>query len=136
MEQKNLEREQKEVLNAVLAMTESFHQKDINRVLARYESNAVIAFEPGRPVSDINDIRMGFNGFFQLNPKFTYSGHEVFVNGNLAIHFAPWSMTGKTPDRKEIRQDGLSVAVLRKQLDGRWLIVFDNPFGAHLLDKK
>lgn len=28
---------------------------------------------------------------------------------------------------------GLSVAVLRKQPDGKWLLVFDNPFGGQHL---
>ena len=135
MEQKNLDSEQKAVLNAILGMTESFHEKDINGVLASYESNAVIAFEPGIPVSGVNAFREGFCRFFALNPKFTYSGHEVFVVGDLAIHFAPWLMTGKTPDGNDVRQQGLSVAVLRKQADGKWLMVFDNPFGQHLLEK-
>lgn len=135
MQQTNFDREQKAVFDAILGMTESFHKKDIDGVMASYEVNAVIAFEPGKPVSDVHAIREGFNGFFAVNPKFTYSGHEVFVSGDLAIHFAPWSMTGKTPDGKEVRQQGLSVAVLRKQPDGKWLMVFDNPFGQHLLEK-
>lgn len=136
MKQENLDSEQKAVLNAVLAMTDSFHKKDIISVMASYERNAVIAFEPGKPVSGPDAFQKGFNGFFGLNPMFTYSGHEVFVNGNLAIHIAPWFMTGRAPDGNEVHQQGLSVAVLRKQPDGKWLMVFDNPFGQHLLDKK
>jgi hypothetical protein len=34
-------------------------------------------------------IRQGFEGFFTVNPKFEYSGHEVFLSGDLAMHFAP-----------------------------------------------
>lgn len=128
--------EQNEVLSTILAMTEFFHKKDIAGVMSSYEANAVIVFEPGKPVSDRAAVIAGFNGFFALNPKFTYSGHEVFVNGDLAMHFAPWTMTGKTPDGKEVGQAGLSVVVLRKQPDGKWLMVFDNPFGQHLLDLK
>jgi ketosteroid isomerase-like protein len=136
MEQKKFDREQKAVMEAILGMTDSFHKKDIDGVMASYETDAVIAFEPGKPVSDSNTIREGFNGFFALNPKFTYSGHEVFVSGDLAIHFAPWSMVGKTPDGNEVQQKGLSVAVLRKQPNGKWLMVFDNPFGQHLLERQ
>jgi ketosteroid isomerase-like protein len=135
MQQQNFNREQESVLNAILAMTESFHKKDMERVMACYENNAVIVFEPGKPVSDANAIREGFNRFFAVNPTFTYSGHEVFINGDLAIHFAPWLMTGNIPDGKEVHQQGLSVAVLRKQPGGKWLMVFDNPFGQHLLEK-
>jgi ketosteroid isomerase-like protein len=45
-------------------------------------------------------------------------------------------MTGKVPDGTDIKQSGLSVVVLRKQADGKWLMVFDNPFGQHLLDQQ
>jgi uncharacterized protein (TIGR02246 family) len=135
MEKATFNPEQNEVMTVILDMTDAFHKKDLKGVLASYETNAVIVFEPEKPSSGIDATIEGFKGFFALNPKFEYSGHEVFVNGNLAMHFAPWTMTGKTPDGNEIRQSGLSVAVLRKQENGKWLMVFDNPFGQHLLNQ-
>lgn len=136
MENKDFTSEQNAVMNAILEMTSAFHKKDLNGVMASYEPQAVIVFEPEKPVSDPTAIRDGFYGFFAVNPVFEYSGHEVFINGNLAVHFAPWVMTGKAPDGTEIKQSGLSVAVLRKQANGKWLMLFDNPFGQHLLDKR
>ncbi len=56
------------------------------------------------------------------------------VQGDIAVHFAPWTMTGTAPDGTEIKQTGLSVAVLRKQADGNWLMVIDNPHGQHLME--
>jgi ketosteroid isomerase-like protein len=38
-------------------------------------------------------------------------------------------MTGVAPDGSAIAGGGLSVAVLRRQAGGKWLIVIDNPFG-------
>ncbi len=136
MENNKFSPQQQEVLNSILNMTSSFHEKDIEGVMSSYERNAVIVFEPEKPVYENSAVREGFYGFFKLNPKFEYSGHEVFVNGDLAIHFAPWTMTGKATDGTHVEQSGLSVAVLRKQKDGRWLMVFDNPFGHHLLDRQ
>jgi ketosteroid isomerase-like protein len=134
MNTENFSFDQQAVMNAILEMTASFHKQDINGVMSSYESNAVIVFEPEKPVSDRDAIREGFFSFFAVNPKFEYSNHEVFINGDLAMHFAPWTMTGNAPDGTEIKQSGLSVAVLRRQIDGKWLMVFDNPFGQHLLD--
>lgn len=135
MEKKAFTQEQTAVLNSILEMTASFHQKDIEGVMRSYEPNAMIVFEPEKPVTDPRAIREGFYGFFAVDPLFEYSGHEVFINGNLAVHFAPWTMSGKAPDGTDIIQSGLSVAVLRKQHDGKWLMLFDNPFGQHLLDQ-
>ena len=134
MQTKNFTQEQQAVLNVILEMTSAFHKKDINGVMSSYENKAVIVFQPEKPTSNRAEILAGFNGFFAVNPHFEYSGHEVFVNENLAVHFAPWTMTGKAPDGTDLKQSGLSVAVLRKQPDGKWLMVFDNPFGQHLMD--
>jgi uncharacterized protein (TIGR02246 family) len=134
METKNVTVDQQAVLNAILKMTASFHDKDLNGVMASYEPDAVIVFERDKPVSEPAAIRDGFNRFFAVDPRFEYSGHEVFVTGDLAIHIAPWTMTGKTPDGSKTNQSGLSVAVLRRKADGTWLMVFDNPFGQHLME--
>lgn len=123
------------ILTAVAEMTAAFEAKQFDRVMQSYEAEAAIAFEPGQPVSDAAMARQAFEGFAQMNPKFTYSGHEVIRVGDIALHIAPWQMAGQAPDGQEIQQSGLSVAVLRQQDDGSWRMVIDNPHGAHLVDK-
>jgi len=108
---------------------------DIEGVMANYEKQVTVVFEPGKPISNAVVLREMFQTAFTLNPTFTYSGHEIFVSGDIAFHSAPWTMTGKTPDGADINQRGLSVAVLRNQQNGKWLIVVDNPHG-HLLLKQ
>ena len=122
------------VLAAVEAMTAAYRDKNIERVMQSYEEQTNVVFERGQPVEDIDQIQAMFEGSFAFNPAFEYSGHEVYVSGDLAIHIAPWTMTGKTPDGQEIGDTGLSVAVLRRQANGEWLIVIDNPYGARLLE--
>ncbi|MFV2059586.1 MAG: DUF4440 domain-containing protein [Gammaproteobacteria bacterium] len=127
--------EEKNVLNVIKKMTTSFHNGDIEGVMASYEQNATVVFEPGKPISDPAVLRKMFEGAFTLNPKFSYSGHEVFISKDIAVHFAPWKMTGNAPDGTDIQQSGLSVAVLRRQLDGKWLMVIDNPHGQNLMSQ-
>ena len=63
-------------------------------------------------------------------------GHEVISAGDIALHLTPWKMTGVAPDGSPINGAGLSVAVLRRQPDGKWLMVIDNPFGDAILHAK
>ena len=126
--------DQQAVLNTVLTMTEAFQSNDIDTVLSTYEPGAAISFEPGTPITDKAAIKAMFAGVAGFDPTYTYAGHEVIVSGDLAVHFAPWTMMGQTPDGQAITQSGLSVAVLRKQPDGTWLMVIDNPHGQRLLD--
>ena len=43
-------------------------------------------------------------------------------------------MTGVAPNGTPVRHEGLSVAVLRRQADGRWVMVIDQPYGDALLN--
>jgi len=123
------------VLATIERMTDAFHKGDLEGVLSTYEHNAVVVFEPGQPVSDPEVLRATFKQWFAMSPRFEFEGHEVFLAGNIAVHLAPWKMRGKAPDGSDIQQSGLSVAVLRRQADGRWLMVIDDPHGQHLLSR-
>ena len=125
--------EEQNVVALIEKMTASFEKGDIDTVMQTYENSQSIAFEPGQPVSDAAQSRELFHQFRSLSPNFTYSGHEVIVEGDLAVHIAPWTMTGTDPDGKAITGEGLSVAVLRRQADGSWKMVIDNPHGSRLL---
>lgn len=121
--------EKQNVLNTVLTMTQAFHQRDINGVMASYAEGAVVCFEPNQPVAERAAIAQAFTAFFEMKPTFTYAGHQVVISGDSAVHIAPWTMTGTGPDGAPMTASGLSVAVLKRQADGRWLMVVDNPYG-------
>ena len=126
--------EEKKVLSTIKGMTKAFHEKNIDSVMNSYETNAIVVFEPELPIKDAKIIKQKFINAFSLNPQFLYNGHEVFVHGSTATHIAPWSMSGTAPDGTQISQHGLSVSVLKKQPNGDWLIVFDNPHSQHLMN--
>ncbi|OUS00894.1 hypothetical protein A9Q86_09085 [Flavobacteriales bacterium 33_180_T64] len=131
---KKMTEEEQNVLNTIKKMTKAFENKDIDGVMSCYESGAVIVFEPETPISDINVSRQMFIEIFKINPMFSYNGHDVFITGNIATHITPWVMKAKAPDGTEIKQNGLSIAVLRKQENGNWLMVLDNPHGQFLMN--
>lgn len=135
MEKQALNSTQQEVLQAVQHMTDAFHRKDIKGVMDSYEPNALVVFDPQNPIQDAGALQERFLQTFGISPRFEYSGHEVFVNGNLGIHLAPWTMTATAPDGTAIQQTGLSIAVLRQQKDGKWLMVFDDPHGQFLMEQ-
>jgi len=124
-----------EVMKTITEMTESFHKKDLSGVLATYEEGASVIFEPGREPTEGSAIAEGFRQAFGLSPRFTYSGHDVIVEGDTAVHFAPWKMKATAPDGTAIQAAGLSVAVLRRQSDRSWKLVIDNPHAQSLWEE-
>ncbi len=108
---------------------------NMDSILATYEPNAVLIGQPGMPVMGTAALREAFKQFLGLNPKITIVGQDVIQAGDIALHSYTWKMAGKAPDGSPVAQSGFSVVVLRKQPDGRWLMVIDNPFGDSLLHK-
>lgn len=131
----NFNEEQKKVFSTIDRMVAAFEKKDIDGVLATYEAGAIVMFEPQRPVQGKDALRAAFTQFVDMNPQYTFSGHEVYVSGNIATHIAPWKMKGELPNGTKVEQSGLSVAILRKQADGSWLMIQDNPHGQFLMSK-
>jgi uncharacterized protein (TIGR02246 family) len=104
-------------------------------VAAGFEPNAVMAAQPGMTVAGTAALRGAFNQFLVIHPKITVLSEETIQAGDIALHSYTWKMTGTAPDGAPIEQSGFSTVVLRKQADGRWLMVIDNPFGDRLLKK-
>jgi uncharacterized protein (TIGR02246 family) len=117
------------------AMTSAFNAGDMNGILRTYEQDAVVVGEPGAPVAGTPALRALFERFIAVKPTFTFLDHEIVEAGDIALHFNVWKMKGTAPDGKPGQDGGLSVAVLRRQPDGRWLMVIDDPYGDHLLKR-
>jgi uncharacterized protein (TIGR02246 family) len=111
--------------------------RDIDAIVATYEPTATMAGPPGAPVSTGTPaLREAFKNFLAINPDINMTKGDLIVSGDIALHSYTWKMSAKLPDGKAMEQSGLATVVLRKQSDGRWLMVIDNPFGDQLLYKK
>jgi ketosteroid isomerase-like protein len=130
----NMTMTQQPVLDTVLKMGRAYNAGDIDTVMTTYEPAAVVMFEPGNESFGAELIKEKFTGSLAINPQFEFGAHEVIIADTIAVHTTPWSMTGKTPDGQNVEQSGLSIAVLRRQNDGSWLLLIDNPFGQNVLN--
>ena len=126
--------QKEQILSTINQMVDAFHKGDMVGILKTYESGAVVVGEPGKPVSGKSALETMFAGFIAAGARFTFLGHEVIQAGDLAVHFTPWRMTATGPDGTPISGGGLSVAVLRRQPDGKWLMVIDDPYGDSVMN--
>jgi len=92
-------------------------------------------FNPGEPVRGSENLRATFERMALSKPAFRFSGHEVYIAGDVAVHTSPWTMAATAEDGTAIEDQGLSVAVLERQPDGGWLMAIDNPHGQRMLDE-
>ncbi|WP_120498184.1 SgcJ/EcaC family oxidoreductase [Kiloniella sp. EL199] len=133
--QKGQAMEQNQIHTVIETNNAAVAAGDIEGVLATFEPNGVLVGEPGMIAKGTPALRETFKQFIAINPKITIINHDVIQADDIAIHSSTWKMSGLAPDGSLIEQSGFSVVVLRKQPDGRWLMVIDNPFAGQLLSK-
>lgn len=102
---------------------------DLDAIMALYEPSACLVPEPGQVLQGAAAIREGLAGFIALNPTMSMESRTAIQADDLAIVYTKWSLTGTGPDGGPVNMSGQSTDVMRRQLDGSWLCVIDNPFG-------
>ncbi len=107
---------------------EAFNAGDLDAIMALYEPDAVLAPQPGQQVSGTEAIREAISGFFALNPRFEGQTKRLLQAGDLALAHLAWRIIGTGPDGNPIELTDTSADVFRRQPDGTWLIVIDNPW--------
>jgi uncharacterized protein (TIGR02246 family) len=101
---------------------------DIPAALALYEPNASFVVEPGKVVTGTEAIREALSGFITTKPTITIDAKAV-ESGDLALAYGTWSLTATRPDGSAISDSGQSRVVARRQPNGDWLVVIDDPNG-------
>ena len=121
--------------HAVELLDAAFNQGDLEAVLGFYEEGAaVIAAEPIRLIRGATELR----GFFELAMRIGMIAKQlktrVIETEGVALFLSRWSLAPKNPDSKQPAQTFHATSVFRKQADGSWKLLIDNPLGPLLLD--
>jgi uncharacterized protein (TIGR02246 family) len=103
--------------------------RDVDGAIALYEPAAAFVAEPGRWVTGTDDIRAALQRFAALEPELEGEIESVREAGGVALVVNRWSLRGRGPDGP-VEMGGRSADVLRRQEDGRWRVVIDDPWGA------
>ena len=123
-------------INAVIeANNSAVGAGDMDAIIATFEENGVLVGQPGMTAQGNPALREAFAGFMAINPQITVHSHEIIQADDIALHSSTWTMRGQTPDGHPIEENGFSTVVLRRQNNGEWLMVINNPFGNHLVEQ-
>ena len=106
----------------------AFNAGDLDGLAALYEKDAILAADTSRTVIGHTAIREAFQGYLAMRPRMTLETLAAFESNGLALLHGRWSLQGTGPDGAEIHITGCSSEVLRRQPDGTWLYLIDNPF--------
>ena len=111
----------------------AFNAGDLDATLALYEPNAALVAEPGKMAHGMAALREALGAFLGMKPTLTREKSEVITAGDLALLLVKWTLNGTGPDGKPLTMTGTSSDVARRQPDGTWRMVIDNPWGTAIL---
>ena len=102
---------------------------DLDSLMPLYESEAAFATEPGSLAPGAPGVREALNGFISMNGKLDLDVTRVLEVDDLALVIGTWSFNGTGPDGDPVQLAAQNADVLRRQTDGSWRFVIDNPWG-------
>ena len=111
------------------AVVEGINTGNFDMLMALYEPDAAFATQPGRLAPGLGGIRDALGGFVALNGKLDIQVNRVLEVGDLALVVGNWSFTGTGLDGEPVKLAARDADVLRRQADGSWRFVIDNPWG-------
>jgi ketosteroid isomerase-like protein len=87
------------------------------------------AAQPGSLAHGSAAVRESLAAFVAMKGTLDLKVTRVLEAGGLALVAAVWSFTGTGSDGKPVTLTGRNGDVLRRQADGSWRFVIDNPWG-------
>jgi len=105
---------------------------DIDACVALYEPAAVLFKKSGETVSGPEAIRQIYAGMIALQPKFEveFIKCTVSADGSIGTNRMKAGMAWKDAAGKMHQAGFHSLEVVRKQADGSWLFIIDDPYGS------
>jgi ketosteroid isomerase-like protein len=102
---------------------------DLDSLMPLYESTAAFASQPGSLAHGSSGVSDALTGFISMNGKLDLQVTRVLEVDDLALVTGVWSFDGTGPDGEPVRLEAKNADVLRRQTDGTWRFVIDNPWG-------
>lgn len=99
---------------------------DAAGVAALYENEGVLVFQ-GTTFQGPDQIRGFLEGMTAAQAKITMNVKHVVRAGDVAVLYNDWAMTVTGPDGKTEASSGKAIEVVRRQADGSWKFVVDDP---------
>ena len=102
---------------------------DLDSLMPLYESEAAFVPQPGTLAHGPSGVSEALTGFISMNGKLDLDVTRVLEVDDLALVVGVWSFNGTGPDGEPVQLEAKNADVLRRQTDGTWRFVIDNPWG-------
>lgn len=106
---------------------------DLESAVALYEPEAAVVSPTGETVTGIPAIRKVLASFIAMKPTINIAVPLVVESGDTAVLHSKWSLKGTDDNGDAVESEGNGIEVVRRQADGTWKFIIDNPFGPDII---
>ena len=104
---------------------------DVKNAMTCFDPEAVYIDKEGNIISGLANIQQVVTNLCEMKPDITVYEHKVAPVGNDLMYWLDkWEMTGTDSKGNFINMKGASANMMRRNSEGNWLWLVDNPFAA------
>lgn len=101
---------------------------DLDSLVGLYESDAVLGQQDGSVVAGHTAIRESLSPLLDARPTISMHVVRVVRAGDIATLYNDWTVVAKGLDGSSIEMQGKAIEVVRRQSDGTWKFIIDDPW--------
>src|SRR5215469_6843957 len=106
----------------------TYNLGDVEALTSLYEPGAILMVG-GKQVRGRENIRVAFHSMLSVGAQMSLTTRLIIESHDgLALLHGEWTVHRDTSTESHRSTQGLSTEVVRKQPDGTWLFVIDNPY--------
>lgn len=107
-----------------------FSAGDLDALMSLYAVEATMALRSGSQLDGLTAIREHLAGFLALGCRMELAVARMIQVADTALLLSNWTIHGTDQVGQTLESAGQTTDVVRRQPDGTWLLVIDNPYGA------
>lgn len=106
---------------------------DLQGALSCFDKEATYIERDGQEIKGLVNIEKSMEHLCTWRPEIKGSSHKVTIVGDHAIWVDKWSLKATLPDGDPVEMNGATSCMMKKNNNGIWLWLVDNPFAADFL---
>lgn len=106
---------------------------DLQGALSCFDKEATYIERDGQEIKGLDNIEKSMEHLCTWRPEIKGNNHKVTIVGDHAIWVDKWSLKATMPDGNPVEMTGATSCMMKKNSNGIWLWLVDNPFAADFL---
>ena len=103
---------------------DALNRGDLEAIMTLYEPDAAMPGQAGEVATGTAAVRESISQFVAMKPTIDLKVEKVVQTGDIALCYSKWTL-----DAGGQKMEGKGREVARKQADGSWKFVIDDPWG-------